>query len=74
MDMEGGELTAAATFAILDVFSPSIGSSTRNGVGFGIGTALTGGIPLRERHHLQDRLLQRHLLQRQLNRSLNSRL
>ena len=40
-------LTAAATFAILDVFSPSIGTSTRSGVGFGIGTALTGGIPIR---------------------------
>lgn len=30
-------LTAAATFAILDLFSPSIGSSARNGVGLGIG-------------------------------------
>ena len=39
-------LTAAATFAILDVFSPSIGAATRNGVGMSVGIGLTGGLPL----------------------------
>ena len=33
-------LTAAATFALLDTFSPSIGNTVRQGAGFGIG----GGI------------------------------
>jgi hypothetical protein len=40
-------LTGAATFAILDVFSPSIGAATRSGVGYSIGAGITGGIPLR---------------------------
>ena len=39
-------LTAAATFAILDVFSPSIGAATRNGVGMSVGIGLTGGLPV----------------------------
>lgn len=39
-------LSAAATFAILDVFSPSIGAATRNGVGMSVGIGLTGGLPL----------------------------
>lgn len=30
-------VTAAATFSILDTFSPSIGSAARTGAGFGIG-------------------------------------
>lgn len=33
-------LTAAATFAVLDVFVPAMGSSTRNGAGLGIGLNL----------------------------------
>lgn len=33
-------LMAAATFATLDVFLPSIASSTRSGAGFGIGANL----------------------------------
>ena len=33
-------LTAAATFAILDTFSPSIGNTVRQGAGFGIGAGL----------------------------------
>jgi hypothetical protein len=37
-------LSAAATFSILDVFSPSIGASARGGAGFSIGTGLSGGI------------------------------
>jgi hypothetical protein len=39
-------LSAAATFAVLDVFSPSIGASARGGVGFSVGSGLTGGIKL----------------------------
>ena len=35
-------ITAAATFAILDTFSPSVSESTRVGSGFGIGYNLTG--------------------------------
>jgi ABC-type Co2+ transport system permease subunit len=33
-------LTAAATFAVLDVFVPSMASSARGGAGFGIGANL----------------------------------
>ncbi len=37
-------LTAAATFAVLDMFSPYVGSSARQGAGFGIGyNMVTGG-------------------------------
>ena len=35
-------LTAAATFAILDMYAPSISSSARQGAGFGIGANLVG--------------------------------
>lgn len=35
-------LVAAATFAVLDTFSPSVGSSARTGAGFGIGANLVG--------------------------------
>jgi|TARA_E500000178_G_C16921759_1_gene707558 hypothetical protein len=35
-------LMAAATFSILDTFTPSIGSSARSGAGFGIGANLVG--------------------------------
>lgn len=35
-------LTAAATFSVLDVFVPSMGSSARGGAGFGIGANLVG--------------------------------
>lgn len=35
-------LIAAATFAVLDLFAPSIGSSVRTGTGFGIGAGLVG--------------------------------
>jgi ABC-type Co2+ transport system permease subunit len=35
-------LVAAATFAVLDLFAPSVGSSVRNGAGFGIGANLVG--------------------------------
>tara|TARA_B100001250_G_C19471820_1_gene644832 strand:- start:196 stop:498 length:303 start_codon:yes stop_codon:yes gene_type:complete len=33
-------LTAAATFALLDIFSPSIGNTVRQGAGFGIGAGI----------------------------------
>jgi hypothetical protein len=37
-------LTAAATFAILDMFTPFVGTSARQGAGFGIGyNMVTGG-------------------------------
>lgn len=37
-------LTAAATFAVLDMFSPFTGSGARQGAGFGIGyNMVTGG-------------------------------
>ena len=39
-------LTAAATFSILDVFIPAMGSSARGGAGFGIGANLIGGLKL----------------------------
>lgn len=35
-------LVAAATFAVLDLFAPSIGQSARVGTGFGIGANLVG--------------------------------
>ncbi len=37
-------LTAAATFSILDVFIPSMGSSARTGAGMTLGSSLVGGI------------------------------
>ena len=37
-------VVAAATFSILDVFIPSMGSSARGGAGFGIGANLIGGL------------------------------
>jgi hypothetical protein len=35
-------MISAATFAVLDLFAPSIGSSVRSGAGFGIGANLVG--------------------------------
>lgn len=35
-------ITAAATFALLDMFSPSIGGAVRMGSGFGVGANLVG--------------------------------
>ena len=34
--------TAAATFALLDMYAPSVGSAARQGTGFGIGANLAG--------------------------------
>ena len=39
-------LTAAATFSILDVFVPSMGSSARQGGGFALGSGIVGGFKL----------------------------
>jgi hypothetical protein len=36
-------VVAAATFSVLDLFAPSIGSSVRTGAGLGIGVNLVGG-------------------------------
>lgn len=40
-------ISAAFTFALLDIFAPAIGDATRTGAGFGIGATLVGwpGIP-----------------------------
>ena len=35
-------LTAAAVFAILDLYAPAVGSAARTGAGFGIGYTMTG--------------------------------
>lgn len=35
-------LVAAATFAVLDLFAPSIGASVRSGAGLGVGLNLVG--------------------------------
>lgn len=35
-------LTATATFAVLDIYAPSVGSSARTGAGFGIGAGMVG--------------------------------
>lgn len=35
-------LTAAATFAILDTYVPSMGVNARSGAGFGIGAKIVG--------------------------------
>lgn len=40
-------LVASATFSLLDMFSPSIGAASRNGVGLSIGANIAGGIPMR---------------------------
>lgn len=35
-------VTAAATFALLDLYAPSIGAFARQGAGFGVGANLVG--------------------------------
>lgn len=39
-------VTAAATFAVLDTFSPSVATGARQGAGFGIGYNITHGLPI----------------------------
>ncbi len=36
-------ITAAAVYAILDLYSPSLGTSARLGTGLQIGSSITGG-------------------------------
>jgi ABC-type Co2+ transport system permease subunit len=45
-DVLGLALVAAATFLILDMYAPSVGSSARQGAGMGIGFGLVGGLPI----------------------------
>lgn len=40
-------LVAAATFSILDLFSPSISTSARMGVGLALGSGIVGGVPIK---------------------------
>jgi ABC-type Co2+ transport system permease subunit len=40
-------LMAAATFAILDVFIPAAAGSSRQGIGFAVGSALGGGVGIK---------------------------
>lgn len=37
-------ILAAAVFAVLDMFSPSMGVTSRQGAGLGIGVKLVGGL------------------------------
>jgi ABC-type Co2+ transport system permease subunit len=39
-------LSAAASFAILDLFAPSIGNAARQGAGLSIGAGIAGGLPM----------------------------
>ena len=39
-------LVAAATFAILDLFAPTIANSARIGSGLGVGLGIVGGVPI----------------------------
>lgn len=38
-------VTAAATFALLDMYAPSVGNYARQGAGIGIGLNTVGGLP-----------------------------
>lgn len=38
---------AAAVFALLDLFVPSMGASARSGAGFSLGAGIVGGLPIR---------------------------
>ena len=40
-------LTAAAVFAILELYSPAIGASARTGAGLSLGAGVVGGFPTR---------------------------
>lgn len=41
-------MTAAVVFLILDVYAPSVGTSSRTGAGLGIGLNTVGGLPMVE--------------------------
>lgn len=40
-------LVAAATFSILDLFSPALSSSVRLGAGAALGAGIVGGVPIK---------------------------
>ena len=40
-------VTAAAVFAILELYSPAIGASARTGAGLSLGAGVVGGLPIR---------------------------
>ena len=48
-------LTAAVVLLLLDVYAPSVGSSTRTGAGFGIGANAVGGLSMVEGMHNGDK-------------------
>ena len=39
-------VTAAAVFAILELYSPAIGASARTGAGLSLGAGMLGGVPV----------------------------
>jgi len=39
-------VTAAAVFAILELYSPAIGASARTGAGLSLGAGIVGGVPV----------------------------
>ena len=39
-------ITAAAVFAVLDLYTPGIGAMARGGAGFALGSGVVGGIPI----------------------------
>lgn len=39
-------VTAAAVFAILELYSPAIGASARTGAGLSLGAGVVGGVPV----------------------------
>lgn len=39
-------VTAAAVFAILELYSPAIGASARTGAGLSLGAGVVGGFPV----------------------------
>ena len=39
-------ITAAAVFAILDLYSPATASSAKLGAGLGLGAGIVGGLPI----------------------------
>lgn len=39
-------VTAAAVFAILELYSPAVGASARTGAGLSLGAGVVGGVPV----------------------------
>ena len=40
-------LVAAATFSLLDTFSPAVAASTKAGIGLALGSGIVGGVPIK---------------------------